>query len=190
MHAKCIHFKTVFARVFHAFTKVKIAHKNADSCTFFFKFVYIKCLKTQAICINLKTDFTRVLNSYTKVKINHKNAILCTFFFFFQTCLHKVSQSACKMHSFQDFFCTCFSRIYQRENCSKKRHFFTRFFSNLCPQNLSKRMQNALISKRFVPVFCTHLPNLKLLTKTLFFARFLKTCLHKVSQNTCKMHSF
>ena len=34
-HAKCIYFKTVFASVLHAFTKLKIAHKNAVFSTFF-----------------------------------------------------------------------------------------------------------------------------------------------------------
>ena len=34
-HAKCIHFKTVFACVLHAFQKLKIAHKNAVFSTFF-----------------------------------------------------------------------------------------------------------------------------------------------------------
>ena len=32
---------------------------------------------------------------------------------FFQTCLHKVSQNACKRHSIQEDLCPCFARIYQ-----------------------------------------------------------------------------
>ena len=104
-NAKCTHL-----------LKLKLFTKNAVFLHVFFKLVSTKFLKTHEKCIHFTTVFARVLQAFTKVKIAHKNAV----FSFFLTCLYKVSQNACKIHSFQNLFCMCFALTSQSEIALKK----------------------------------------------------------------------
>ena len=80
-----------FLLMFRCNYQIKKIHTKMQFLTlFFFLFVSTKCLKTDAKCIHFKTVFACVLHAFTKVKITFKN-------FFFQICLLKVSQNACKI---------------------------------------------------------------------------------------------
>ena len=148
-YAKCINFKTVFANVLQAFTKVKISLKKND--VFSTVFFYFK-LSPQSVSKRMQNAFTskRFSPSFARIyqseNCSQKRQFLALFFlnlspqsvskrkqnelisrrfslvfsthlpklnfFLFLSCLHKVSQNACKMHCFQNGFCPCFARIY------------------------------------------------------------------------------
>ena len=174
-HVNCIHFKTVFAPVLYVFTNVRIAHKNAVFCTFFFLI-----LSPESVWKHMQNELISKQFSYVfcthmpKWKLLTKTLI---FVRFFSNLSQQINSKRIKKYSFHDGFWTCSVRIYQCENCQKNDFFVQRFlqffffFFYLCPQSVSKCMQNAFISKQFFHVFWTHWTK-KIAHKDIVFCTF------------------
>ena len=104
-----------------------------------------------------------------KWKLLTKTPFWALFFFLL------VSRKCLKTHEKCIHFKTFFARRLESFGKVKivyKNTVFCTFFSNLPQQSVSKREQNAFISRRFLPGFYPHLPKWKLLTKTPSLARF------------------
>ena len=172
---KCIDFKTVFARVLHASTKVKISHKNAVFntffCAFFFQIYFHKVSQNAWKMYSFQDGFSPCFwRIYQSENCLQKYHFLHVFFFF------KFFSTKCfKTHVNCIHFKTVFSHVlhvFTNVRISHKNAVFCTFFFYLSPESVWKRMQNEWISKQFSHVFCTHMPKWKLFTKTKFFVRF------------------
>ena len=169
-HAKCIHLKTIFARVLHAFTKMKIGHKNDVFSTFFKTCLYKVCqsaFKRLSFQNCFCTCFARI---YKSEKCPQNRLFLHVFFF------KLVSTMCLKKHAKCIYFKTvfeCFFHAFTKVKIAHKNAFFYTFFFKLVSLKCLRTHANTFTSRRFLPVFCTHLPKLKLLTKTTFLTGLL-----------------
>ena len=158
---------------------MKIAQKNAVFCTFFLNFIpqsVSKCMQNAFISRVFSPVFCTHL---PKWNLFRKTLFFCTFFFL--TCYHKVSQDACKMHSLQNGFCTCFGSICESENCWQKGIFLQVFFrlvSAKCFKTHAKCIHFKTVSARVLHAFT----KMKIALKNTVFSRLFQTCFHKVSQ--------
>ena len=136
----------------------------------FFHTCLHKGFKNACKCINLK----RFLHVYCTQLPTSK---LLTKRRFFMSCFFKLlSTKNLKMHSKCIDFKTVLASVLNAFTKVKIAHindaFRCLFFLNLSPRSVSKRIQNALFSRRFLPVFSKHLPKSKLLTKNAVFCTF------------------